>query len=133
MAINYKTDCQLTTDQYIDILQRSSLGQRRPVDDYACMEGMAKNSNLLVTAWDAKLLVGVARSVTDFHYACYMSDLAVDEDYQKQGIGKELIKYSQSRLGSKCKIRLISAPDAVGYYPKIGFTKNKDCWELAVG
>ncbi|MFC1664933.1 GNAT family N-acetyltransferase [Pseudomonadota bacterium] len=133
MTITYKTDCQLTADEYIDILKRSSLGRRRPVEDYVCMDGMVKNSNLLVSAWNDKLLVGVARSVTDFHYACYMSDLAVDEDYQKQGIGKELIKHSQKKLGPKCKIRLISAPDATAYYPKIGFTKNENCWQLTGG
>jgi ribosomal protein S18 acetylase RimI-like enzyme len=49
---------------------------------------MLANSNLLVTAWAGQQLVGIARSITDFHYCCYLSDLAVDVAYQQQGIGK---------------------------------------------
>ena len=78
MALEYKVNAAITVEQFIDLLNRSTLGERRPVADRACMEGMVKNANLCVTAWDGEKLVGVARSVTDFHYACYLSDLAVD-------------------------------------------------------
>lgn len=130
MAIQYKVNAAISADQFIDLLNRSTLGKRRPVDDRACMEGMVKNANLTVTAWDGAKLVGVARSLTDFHYACYMPDLAVDEAYQRSGIGKALIAHTQKRLGPRCKIRLIAAPAAVDYYPKIGFVQNPQCWEL---
>ena len=83
-----------------------------------------------VTAWDGELLVGVARSVTDFEYCCYLSDLAVDEKYQKRGIGKELIRLTQSRLGSKAKIILLAAPKAEGYYGKVGFTQHRSAWVM---
>lgn len=128
--IEYKVNTELSAEQFIDLLNRSTLGRRRPVEDRACMEGMVKNSNLCVTAWDQGKLVGVARSLTDFHYACYMPDLAVDEAYQRSGIGKALIAHTQKRLGPRCKIRLIAAPAAVDYYPKIGFVQNPQCWEL---
>jgi len=128
--IEYKINAAISAEQFIDLLNRSTLGQRRPVEDRACMEGMVKNSNLCVTAWDGAKLVGVARSLTDFHYACYMPDLAVDEAYQRSGIGKALIAHTQKRLGPRCKIRLIAAPAAVDYYPKIGFVQNPQCWEL---
>jgi ribosomal protein S18 acetylase RimI-like enzyme len=129
--IEYKVNATITTDQFIDVLNRSTLGQRRPVDDRECMEGMVKHSNLCVTAWDGDQLVGVARSMTDFHYACYLSDLAVDARYQRSGIGKALIAHTQKQLGPRCKIRLIAAPDAAAYYPQIGFTQNTMCWELS--
>ena len=131
--IEYKINAPLTADQFIDVLNRSTLGQRRPVDDRACMEGMIRNSNLCVTAWDGAKLVGVARSMTDFHYACYLSDLAVDERYQRAGIGKALIAHTQRQLGPRCRIRLIAAPGAAEYYPKIGFTLNTKCWEIEQG
>ena len=131
MTITYSVDRPITVEQFIGILERSTLAERRPVEDRDCIAGMIRNANLIVTAWDGGTLVGVARSVTDFHYACYLSDLAVDLGYQNAGIGRELVRRTQGELGPWCKIRLISAPAAVAYYPKIGFTQNLQCWELA--
>ncbi len=98
--------------------------------DRKCMAAMLQHANLLCTAWDGEKLVGVARSVTDFEYCCYLSDLAVDEKYQKQGIGRELIRQTQSKLGDKAKIILLSAPKASDYYPKIGFDLHPSAWIL---
>lgn len=112
------------------LLQESTLGERRPVDDRECIEGMVRNSNLMVTAWRGEQLVGVARSMTDFHYACYLSDLAVHKKYQGIGIGKKLQVITQSQLGSKCKLILVAAPTANSYYEHIGFTNNQRCWVL---
>ncbi|MBI5376293.1 MAG: GNAT family N-acetyltransferase, partial [Candidatus Schekmanbacteria bacterium] len=88
MSIEYKVNAPVTADQFIELLRESTLGERRPIDDRECMEGMVKNSNLMVTAWNDGKLIGIARSMTDFHYACYLSDLAVHREYQKRGIGK---------------------------------------------
>ncbi|KAF1043815.1 MAG: hypothetical protein GAK35_02042 [Herbaspirillum frisingense] len=133
MSIDYRTDLPLSVEQFIDVLSRTSLGPRRPLDDRECMEAMIRNANLVVTAWDGDLLVGVARSVTDFVYACYMSELAVDENYQRRGIGKELIRHARSRLGPRCRLRLLAAPDAADYYAHIGFAHSPRCWELTPG
>jgi len=89
---------------------------------------MLRHANLLCTAWDGPLLVGVARSLTDFSFCCYLSDLAVDEAYQKQGIGKVLVEVTRSKLSPDCKIILLAAPKAEGYYPKIGFTQHRSAW-----
>ena len=129
--IQYQTNTSITTEQFIDVLRRSTLGERRPINDYECMEGMVKNSNVLVTAWDGDKLVGVARSMTDFHYACYLSDLAVDRDYQRQGIGKQLQILTQQQLGKHCKLILIAAPAANGYYQQLGYTHMPRCWALS--
>ena len=91
---------------------------------------MVRNSNLLVTAWKGDLLIGVARSVTDFSYCCYLSDLAVDKAFQNSGIGKELINQTRSQLRHTCRLILISAPSAMDYYPKIGFEKLDRCWTI---
>jgi GNAT superfamily N-acetyltransferase len=130
MEITYKVNVPITADQFITLLKQSTLSERRPVDDYQCMQGMVENSNLIVTAWDGSRLVGVARSMTDFHYACYLSDLAVDKQYQKQGIGKELQVITQKQLGGKCNLILVAAPLADSYYGYIGFTNNPRCWVL---
>jgi GNAT superfamily N-acetyltransferase len=129
-ALKYRVDAPITADQFIDVLERSTLAQRRPVHDRAAIEAMVKHGNLCVTAWKGATLIGVARSLTDFHYACYMSDLAVDLAYQRSGVGRRLIAVTQQQLGRDCKIRLLAAPAAVGYYPKIGFVHNPNCWEL---
>ena len=128
--MEYKTNQPISAEQFIDVLTRSTLAERRPVDDRECIEGMLEHANLTVTAWDGDRLVGIARSMTDFHHACYLSDLAVDAAYQHGGIGRELIRQTQRELGPRCKLRLISAPAAVGYYPKLGFVRNEQCWEL---
>lgn len=94
------------------------------------MEGMVKNSNLMVTTWKDEQLIGIARSMTDFHFACYLSDLAVHKKYQKHGIGKKLQIITQEKLGPECKLILIAAPDADAYYEHIGFTNNSRCWVL---
>jgi len=130
MAIEYKINTPISTDQFITLLRDSTLDERRPVDDRTCMEGMVKNTNLMVTAWQGRELIGVARSMTDFHYACYLSDLAVHRDYQKCGIGKKLQSITQENLGPKCKLILIAAPAANSYYEHIGFTNNPRCWTL---
>ena len=111
--IEYSTERKISIDQFISVLDRSTLAERRPVDDRDCMAQMLENADLLVTAWEADLLVGVARSVTDFSYCCYLSDLAVDVAYQKAGIGKGLIRHTQELLGSRCTLILLSAPSAM--------------------
>lgn len=130
MSIQYHADRPLTADEFIDVLKRSTLGERRPVDDRACIQAMLDHANLLCTAWDGAKLVGVARSVTDFAYCCYLSDLAIDETYQRQGIGRGLIAQIQSRLGPKAKLVLLAAPKAVDYYPKLGFQAHPSAWVI---
>jgi hypothetical protein len=115
MNLRYEYARQISADQFIDLLGRSTLAERRPVDDLKCIQAMLQHANLLCTAWDGEKLVGVARSVTD-------------EAYQKSGIGKQLIGLTQSRLGSKAKIILLSAPKAEAYYPKIGFDAHRSAW-----
>jgi GNAT superfamily N-acetyltransferase len=130
VPIEYKVNLPISADQFIDVLIRSTLAARRPIADRDCMEGMIRNASLLITAWDGTTLVGIARSVTDFHYACGLSDLAMDVAYQRSGIGRGLIGRTRAHLGPHCKIRLISAPAAKAYYSKIGFVPNPNCWEL---
>ncbi len=130
MAIDYRVNAPVTADQFIDLLHRSTLAERRPVHDRACIEGMLANASLTVTAWEGDLLVGIARSVTDFHYACYLSDLAVDQGLQKSGIGKQLQAVTQQQLGLLCKLILLAAPSANAYYEPLGYRHNDRCWVL---
>jgi predicted N-acetyltransferase YhbS len=127
--ITYRTGNNLDLDTVIELYRASTLGERRPVDDRERMRLMLANANLVVTAWDGEQLVGIARSVTDFCYATYLSDLAVRLSHQKQGIGRELIRRTQ-QLGGKASVILLSAPKAADYYPRIGMKAHPSAWTL---
>jgi predicted N-acetyltransferase YhbS len=94
------------------------------------MKNMVENCSIMIVAKEGEKIIGVARSISDFSYCCYLSDLAVDQEYQRQGIGKMLIKKTQEQLQDNCKIILLSAPDATEYYPKLGFEKHPSAWVL---
>jgi GNAT superfamily N-acetyltransferase len=127
--ITYQTGNDLVLDNVIELYRASTLGERRPVEDRERMALMLRNANLVVTAWDGDLLVGIARSLSDFSYATYLSDLAIRASYQKQGIGKELIRLTQKQ-GGQATIILLSAPKAVDYYPRIGLKSHPSAWML---
>ncbi|EKO3555014.1 GNAT family N-acetyltransferase [Vibrio fluvialis] len=130
MQVEYFSERQISVDQFITLLNETSLGPRRPTEDRECIEGMLNHGDLLVTAWMGDRLVGVARSVTDFCYCCYLSDLAVSEQVQAQGIGKGLIRHTFAALKPGCQVILLAAPQAVDYYPKIGFTQHGSAWTM---
>lgn len=131
MNIVYKDDAAVSVEEMIDLYKRSTLGERRPVHRPDIFEQMLKHSNLIITAWSGSCLIGLSRSLTDFGYVAYLSDLAVDSAYQRQGIGRRLVKEIQARLGAECKIVLLAAPTANEYYPKLGFTPNPRAWVLS--
>lgn len=130
MEIEYKVNPTITTDEFIEVLKNSTLGERRPIDDIECIKGMVENADIIITATQNDKIIGVARAVTDFHYCCYLSDLAVDKSCQKSGVGKKLIEIVQAQIGEKCKIILLSAPQAAEYYPKIGFKQHQPAWVI---
>ncbi len=130
MNIEHKINEPITSEQFAELLVKSSLAERRPIHNSECMEGVVKNSNLVVSAWHGDELIGIARSVTDFHYACYLSDLAVDQKYQNSGVGKRLLVLTQEQLNEECKLILVAAPDASSYYEHLGFENNPRCWVL---
>lgn len=124
----YANELQLTAAEFVDVLRRSTLGERRPIDDAVRIEAMLRNADIIMTARCDGLLVGVARSVSDFSFCTYLSDLAVDENFQRRGIGRELIRRTQEAAGMQAKVILIAAPKAVDYYPHIGMTRHDSCW-----
>ncbi len=133
MTITYESERSITREQFVDVLRRSTLAERRPIDAAASIDAMLAHASLICTAWDDERLVGVARSLTDFAYCCYLSDLAVDRTYQRRGIGRQLVRLTQQRLGPHCKIILLAAPKAAGYYPRIGFTQHSSAWLIGSG
>jgi GNAT superfamily N-acetyltransferase len=129
-AIDYRYGNRLDLDEVVELYEASTLGERRPMDDRAIATDMIEHANLVVTAWDDRLLVGIARSLTDFSYVGYLADLAVRASHQRRGIGVELIKRTRQRMGPRSMLVLLAAPKAVDYYPAIGFHRHESAWIL---
>ncbi|TWT37250.1 hypothetical protein KOR34_21970 [Posidoniimonas corsicana] len=119
----------LSADEFVDVLRRSTLAERRPVDNADQIAGMLAHAHVVLTARTPEgALVGVSRAITDFHYCTYLSDLAVDVDYQGRGVGRRLIEETHAVAGRQTTLILLSAPAARGYYPHIGMEQHDSCW-----
>jgi len=119
--IEYKINEPLETAKIIELY--GNCGLPRPIHDEARMAKMFANSNLVISAWFGGELIGVSRAITDFVWSCYLADLAVRQDFQKSGIGRKLVEITKDQLGEKSMILLLSVPDALEYYPKIGMQR----------
>ena len=127
-TIDYKINQALNVADIVRVLDRS--GIQRPTQDSARIEKMFAHANLVISAWDDQQLIGIARALTDLSYCCYLSDLAVDAAYQKQGVGHQLIEKMRTHIGEQVSLILLSAPQAMGYYPKVGFTQIDNAFAI---
>lgn len=128
LDIEYLNNVKISADEFVDLLKRSTLDTRRPVHDKDRIQRMLDHGNILITAWYQNKLVGISRALSDFSFCCYLSDLAVDEAFQKKGIGKKLIEETHSVAGHQTVLILLAAPAATQYYPKIGMERFTDCF-----
>jgi ribosomal protein S18 acetylase RimI-like enzyme len=133
MTVFYAREPGLTASEFIDILNRSTLAERRPVDRLDQVAGMLRNASIIVTARLGGKLIGVSRAISDFSYCTFLSDLAVDSEFQRQGIGKELIRQTHLEAGNQTTLILLAAPKARAYYPAIGMTSHDSCWTFPPG
>jgi GNAT superfamily N-acetyltransferase len=128
-AIGYALEPDLTAAEFVDVLVRSTLAERRPIGEPETIAGMLAHADLIVTArTSAGLLIGVSRGITDFSYCTYLSDLAVDVAFQGQGIGRELIRRTHDAAGLHTSLILLAAPKAQTYYPHLGMRRHESCW-----
>ncbi len=130
MDVTYALEPDLSPDEFSDLLERSTLAERRPLDEPATIAGMLRNADLIVTARIAGRLVGVSRAITDFSYCTYLADLAVDVTAQGHGIGRELVRQTHEAAGLGTMLILLAAPKARTYYPHIGMQPHDSCWLL---
>ncbi len=115
-------------DEFIDLLERSTLAERRPVAEPETIRSMLEQAEVIITARIAGRLVGISRAITDYSFCTYLSDLAVDQEHQGQGIGKELIRLTHEAAGLNTMLILLAAPLARTYYPHIGMQPHDSCW-----
>jgi GNAT superfamily N-acetyltransferase len=119
---------ELRVEEFIDVLERSTLAERRPVGQPETIRGMLEHADVIVTARTGNLLVGISRAITDYTFCTYLSDLAVDQDFQRLGIGKELILRTHQYAGLQTTLILLAAPKARTYYPRVGMHSHDSCW-----
>jgi predicted N-acetyltransferase YhbS len=131
MNITYQLEPTLPVAEFVDVLQRSTLAERRPMTESATLEKMVQNADVLVTARMDGVVVGVSRAISDFAFCTYLSDLAVDEKFQRMGIGQELLRRTHEAAGLHTQLILLAAPKAQGYYPRIGMSKHESCWTIS--
>jgi predicted N-acetyltransferase YhbS len=127
-VISYTVEPDLAPDAFIDLLVRSTLAERRPVDQPDVIAAMLRNADIVLTARADGRLVGISRAVSDFSYCVYLSDLAVDAAFQRQGIGRELIRRTHEAAGLHTNLILVAAPKARTYYGHIGMMPHDSCW-----
>jgi GNAT superfamily N-acetyltransferase len=128
MPTAFQLEPNLASDEFIDVLRRSTLAERRPVDDPERIRRMIDEADIVLTARVEGLLVGVSRALTDHSYCTYLSDLAVDAAFQRQGIGRELILRTHEAAGLQTMLILLAAPKSRSYYPYIGMQQHESCW-----
>ncbi len=126
--VTYQLEPDLAGADFIDVLVRSTLAERRPVDRPDVIDAMLRRADIIVTAREDGRLVGVSRAISDFSYCTYLSDLAVDEAHQGNGIGRELIRRTHEAAGLGTMLILLAAPNARTYYPHIGMQPHDSCW-----
>jgi ribosomal protein S18 acetylase RimI-like enzyme len=130
-SITYTSESDLGVREFVDVLRRSTLADRRPVDDASTMAGMLAHADIIIAARSEDgLLVGVSRAISDFSYCTYLSDLAVDVAFQGRGIGRELIRQTHLAAGLCTSLILLAAPKAETYYPHIGMLRHDSCWRI---
>jgi predicted N-acetyltransferase YhbS len=128
--VHYQLEPELGVDEFIDVLRRSTLGERRPLHDLQTMADMLQNASIIITARSEGQLVGVSRAITDYAYCTYLADLAVDTACQRQGIGRELVRRVHQTAGLNTNLILLAAPAAETYYPHIGMQQHNSCWMI---
>jgi len=128
--ILYALEPDLSTNEFNDVLVRSTLAERRPVDQPETIAGMLLNADVILTARSEGKLVGVSRAITDFAYCTYLADLAVDTAFQRSGIGRELIRRTHEAAGIQTRLILLAAPAAASYYPHVGMQQHNSCWTI---
>jgi ribosomal protein S18 acetylase RimI-like enzyme len=129
LDIKCENGSDLDLNEVLEVYRSSGLGERRPVADTERLAAMVRNANLILTCRIDGALVGIARSISDFSYVTYLSDIAVSREHQRSGIGRALIDATQKEA-PQAKIVLLSAPAATDYYPHIGFAKHNSAWVL---
>ena len=127
-TIVYEAEVQLSVEEFVHLLHRSTLAERRPVAEPETIAGMLAHADLVVTARVGGRLVGVARALTDFSYCTYLADLAVDVQFQRRGIGRELIRRTHAAAGLHTTLILLAAPGARSYDPHVGMRQHDSCW-----
>ncbi len=130
--ISYQLEAEISINEFQSILEESGLARRRPMEDLNLLAQMISGSNLLVTARAEGKLVGLLRGISDHCYRSFIADLAVSQDYQRKGIGRQLLTIAREQA-PEARLFLFSAEDAAPFYENLGFHLHERCYQLKAG
>lgn len=121
---------RLTPEEYIDFLSRTDLGSQYPRERFETrIPRLLQNASVSLAArTEAGRLVGALLGLTDFAYWLYVTDLGVDREYVRQGIGRRLMRAALELAGGEKDIAvyLIANENAVPFYEKLGMKRADD-------
>ncbi len=121
---------RITPEEYISFLKRTDLGSQYPKERFEKrIAKLVKTVTIsLVARNENDLIVGALFGLTDYAYWLYVTDLGVDRDYERQGIGRQLMKIAHDKAGGEKDIAvyLIANENAVSFYEKLGMKKAND-------
>ncbi len=115
---------RFTAEEYIDFLKRTDLGSQYPKERFEeRIPKLLVNSSISLAALDKSgKIVGALLGLTDFAYWLYVTDLGVDREYTRKGIGRALMKTAHEIAGGEKDIAvyLIANENAVPFYKSLG-------------
>lgn len=121
---------RISAEEYIDFLKRTNLGSQYPKERFKeRISNLVKYVSItLVARNESGLIVGVLFGLTDYAYWLYVTDLGIDRNYERQGIGKQLMKAAHNKAGGEKDIAvyLIANEEAVPFYEKLGVKRAND-------
>jgi GNAT superfamily N-acetyltransferase len=130
--ISYQLEAEISINEFQSILEESGLARWRPMEDLNLLARMISGSNLLVSARAEGQLVGLLRGISDHCYRSFITDLAVSQDYQRKGIGRQLLTIAREQA-PEARLILFSAEDAAPFYENLGFHLHERCYQLKAG
>lgn len=87
---------------------------------------MLAQTDLALSAWDGERLVGFGRVLTDYVYRASIWDVIVDEAYQGQDIGTEIMQRILHHPSLKrVELFWLCTRDKQAFYEKLGFSANE--------
>lgn len=115
-SIGYRPD--FSAEDFIALANRVWPGS---YDLMRTHEALGRTIN--IGAWDGLRLVGSVRVLTDGYFFSTVPEILVDPDYQRRGIGRELMRLAVERT-SRGALFFGAQTQSVAFFERIGCTRG---------
>ncbi|TPN85228.1 GNAT family N-acetyltransferase [Aquimarina algicola] len=104
------------------LFSQTTWAKNRNEDD---IKQLLSQTKVYVVIKDKQQLIGFGRAISDGIYRAMLDDIVVDQEYQKQGLGKLIVTELLDQLKDVETIFLNTKPELEGFYNKYNFTISK--------